>query len=144
MQWIATAPPGRSKDWAVQSAVLGWWRNDRQGLSDYVEAMAQTGIEPWFQPGLEKYAYFTGVQSGNEAARQGIQWALLIEDDHQRTGVLVNIARTWRRRDESAADAWLDQSPLSEEIRTRVRTPQQRQKPARAPIRFPASPPPAP
>lgn len=144
MQWIATAPPGKSKDWAVQSAAVGWWRNDRAGMDAYVAAMVETGIEPWFQPALVNYASWTGIQAGEQAKRDGIRWAVLIEDDAKREMALLTITRAWLRQDEAAAIAWLDQSPLSEDARERARsrTPQPRKPKGSAP-HWLASPPPA-
>jgi hypothetical protein len=122
MQWIATAPPGRSTDWAVKSAAIGWWRNDRPGLDAYVAAMEESGIERWFQPALVQYATWSAGSLGEQAKREAIRLAALIEDPLKREKVLLAIARAWRKEDKATADAWLDQSPLSEDARERVRT----------------------
>lgn len=119
MQWVSTAPPGRERDRAAQGAFRGWWRGDAGGFRSYMSALGFEGVEPWFEPVLEAYAGALVIKTPEEA----IQWAERITDDVVRERTFVNVARNWRQRDESAAEAWLEQSPLSEEARQRVRAP---------------------
>jgi len=58
-----------------------------------------------------------------DSPARAIEWAEQIEGSEEREIVLVDIARTWRERDEAAAEAWLLRSPLSEEAREKARTP---------------------
>jgi hypothetical protein len=46
-----------------------------------------------------------------------------IENERERDGVLVSLARLWRRSDEAAVEEWLRQSVLPEEDREKVRAP---------------------
>jgi hypothetical protein len=119
MQWLSTAPAGKERDWAVKGAFRGWFRSDRESLSSWVAAMGLDGVEPWFQPALEGYAIWVGATDPSE----GMKWAAVITDDVDRERTFVTIARRWHLLDESAADAWIEQSPLSEEARERARTP---------------------
>jgi hypothetical protein len=52
----------------------------------------------------------------------GIEWTQYLLDDSERENALVTIAKRWLKNDESAAEAWLTQSPLSEESRERARS----------------------
>jgi hypothetical protein len=52
-----------------------------------------------------------------------VEWAQRIQREREREVVLIRIARIWRASDEAAADAWLEQSPLSEEARAKVHDP---------------------
>jgi hypothetical protein len=119
MQWVATAPAGQERDWAVRGAYRGWSRGDREGLMEWVEAMGVEGVEPWFQPTIDVVAFSMVAQSPGEA----VKWAAAIENAADRERTLIAIARGWRKRDPSAAEAWLEQSPLSEEARAQARAP---------------------
>jgi hypothetical protein len=52
---------------------------------------------------------------------RAIEWASRVEDEKIRERLLVRVARAWRWQDEAAAEAWLRESPLSEEARERAR-----------------------
>ena len=82
---------------------------------------AQTAGEPdpWLRPIFPVYARLLAVDSPADA----IEWAERIEADEDREIVLVKVARAWRRVDEAASEAWLQQSSLSEEAREKVRAP---------------------
>jgi len=136
MEWLSTAPPGEERDRAVKGAYQGWFRHDREGLAAWVAEMGADGVEPWFQPALELLAIWTGATHPLD----GIKWAEAITDDGTRERALVTVARNWRKRDASAADAWIDQSPLSEAARERARAPEKPPPRAKRPL---ANPPPA-
>jgi len=118
MQWLSTAPAGKERDWAVKGAYRGWFRRDREELSSWMTALGLDGVEPWLQPALEAHATWAGAKDPME----GLKWAAVITDGMVRERSYVKIAHRWYALDESAADAWLEQSPLSEEARERVRT----------------------
>ncbi len=134
MEWVSNAPAGQERDWAVKSAMSGWWREDREGLHRWMAAMGPENVEPWFQFALSWYASNIAWERPNEALR----WAAAIEIDAARERTFVDVARRWRSQDESAADAWVEQSPLSAEARERARDPvQPRRTPARDTIETP-------
>ena len=74
-------------------------------------------IEPWLRPILSVYALLVA----EDAPAVAIEWAERIEDDEDRETVLMLVARAWRQVDEAEAEAWLLQSPLSEEFREKAR-----------------------
>jgi hypothetical protein len=49
-----------------------------------------------------------------------------IQDEAVREGDLVEVVRSWRRSDEAAADVWLSESGLSEEMKSKVLQTRQR------------------
>jgi len=135
MEWLSTAPPGEERDHAVKGAYQGWFRRDRQGLAAWMAAVGPDGVEPWLQPALEGYAIWAGAKDPLE----GMKWAAAITDGATRERTFVSVARNWRKRDASAADAWIEQSPLSEEARERARAPAKPPMRAKRPL---ANPPP--
>lgn len=118
-EWLATAPAGAERDRAVQDAFLAWLRTDREAALGWVEASSSEGIEPWLRPALDLYA----VSISDERPIEALSWAAQINDDTRRETAFIAIARRWREQDPSAAEAWVEQSPLSEKARERVRTP---------------------
>jgi hypothetical protein len=105
----------------VKGAFNGWWVGDQKGLEKWLDELAATGrVEPWLHPALEIYA----ATLSNEDPHRALAWAARIDDPETRRRTQMNVARFWRRNDQAAADAWLEQSPLSEESREAVRNPQ--------------------
>jgi hypothetical protein len=120
MAWIARAAPSRERDLAVKAAFAGWWRRDREEMKTWLaETERNGGIPAWFQATLPQYA----TALGREEPEEGLRLAAMIEDEEGRVLALTNIARSWRKFDETAADAWLAHSPLTEEQRESVRNP---------------------
>jgi hypothetical protein len=46
---------------------------------------------------------------------------MLVEDEKRREKSFIQLARRWRAQDPAAAEAWLQQSPLSEAARAKAR-----------------------
>jgi hypothetical protein len=118
MRWVSQQPAGKERDNAVLEGVRWWGVADIDGLKRWGREMGPDHVEGWFQPGLPIFAKLYG----NEEPSEGIRWAERITDAATRDLTLVQIARDWRRSDPAAADAWLEQSPLSETERERART----------------------
>jgi hypothetical protein len=55
-------------------------------------------------------------------------WCERILDSERRLGCLQAAATEWYRLDAVAAETWLQQSPLAEEGRRKVRTPRTKRK----------------
>ncbi len=119
MQWLASLPAGTERDRSVDAAFRAWWRQDGKGLFEWMDAMGPAGIPPWLKPAAGLYAM--GIHW--ERPLEAIQWAEQIEDEQKRELALITIARHWREKDESASEAWLAQSGLSEEARRQARIP---------------------
>jgi hypothetical protein len=117
MEWLAGEPEGRERDVAVGTAYGAWLRRDSEAATAWMAEKGTHGIEPWLLPAVGRYA-LTIVPEDPIGA---IEWAALIPDEDKRELAYIAIFRHWRYRDEAAAEAWLAQSPLSEEARERAR-----------------------
>ncbi len=119
LAWLSSAPAGFETDLAVRGAFAVWAQVDPEAALGW--AASQTTGEPdlWLLPIFPVYARLLAEDSPAEA----IEWAERIRDDEEREIVLSDVARTWRQRDAAAAEAWLLQSPLSEEAREKARAP---------------------
>jgi len=104
-----------------------WGREDRDAALAWTAQYIDEDGEPaaWLLPALPVYARLLAEQSllAEESPVVALEWAQRIQKPIQRDFALITIARKWRERDEAAADAWLEQSPLSEEAREKVRDP---------------------
>lgn len=137
MRWLSTLPAGQERDMAVGSAFFAWRHYDSQGLSTWLEEMKVEDVEPWFRPAAGRYA----VMLAHTHPAKALEWAALVEDDQERELVLLTVARRWLRNDERAAEAWLEQSPLSEEARARARNLEPRTTAPRRRAESPPDPP---
>jgi hypothetical protein len=121
MEWLSKAPEGKERDRAIRAAFISWRRQDEASLFEMFADRTPDDLEPWMKAAAGVYA----MAISWERPERAFEWAALIDDDQRRERAFVTIARRWRQRDEAAADAWLEQSSLSEEARERVRKPVQ-------------------
>jgi hypothetical protein len=121
LAWLSTAPEGYDRNLAVRVVWAQWSRADEKAAMAWVAAQAKNGEEPpaWIKPVYPVYARLLMAETPVE----GIRWAMKIENEKERDGVLVSLARLWRRSDEAAVEEWLRQSVLPEEAREAVRAP---------------------
>jgi hypothetical protein len=136
MEWLSTQTAGADRDFAVRIVFRGWVFLDREAAFRWMAPKGPDGLEPWLKPAVVIYTNFLAQDDAAGAAK----WAPLIEDEEEREIAFIGLARRWREQDEAAAEAWLRQSPLSEEAREKAREPRP-QKPARSrgqPPAFPA------
>ena len=118
MRWLSQQPAGKERDDAVLDGVRWWGMADVESLKRWGRGIDRDHLEPWFQPGLPIYSRIFA----SDEPLEGIRWAEKITDAPKRDLTMVQITRQWRATDAAAADAWLDQSPLSAEDRERART----------------------
>jgi hypothetical protein len=118
LAWLSTAPEGYDKDLAVQSAYAVWGRTDSAAAVAWMAGTTPETLEAWRRPLLPVYVRLLSFGAPAEA----IVWAEAIESDDGRVHWLKTVARVWRKTDEAAAEAWLQQSELSEEAREEVRS----------------------
>jgi hypothetical protein len=120
LAWLSTAPDGHEKDLALRTTFATWGLQDPAAALAWMADQTDAG-EPaaWLKPIYPVYAGLLAERSPAEA----IEWAQRIEREREREIVLIKVARRWRESDEAAAEAWLQDSPLSEEARAHVRDP---------------------
>jgi len=118
LAWLGSAPQSQERDRSLASVFDEWARQAPEAASAWIEARsAADDPEPWLSPVYSSYAVLRMQDSPAEA----VEWAARVEDETAREQLLIWIAKRWRAQDEPAAEAWLSQSPLSEETRERVR-----------------------
>jgi len=126
-EWFKTAP-AKTIEWLIglpispQQASLvhvlfGRWYDEAPG--DARQWLETQELTPAHDPALEVFAR----RSFDGQPRVAIRVAELIQDPARREAVLVAIAQRWYREAPDAADAWIQQSDLSETARTAVREP---------------------
>jgi hypothetical protein len=118
MRWVSTTPAGKTRDRAVQTTFMGWRSQDDEGLMQWITEMGPDGVEPWFEPAVGRVAMWLAWDYPLESYK----WASKIEKDSDRELAFISISRRFREADEAAAEAWLEQSDLSEEARAKART----------------------
>ncbi len=123
MDWIGGLPAedeeamGRKKH--ELDVAYGFWAHlDRPKALKWMEKrLAEEPRPDWLKFLFADYARQLAADSPADA----IQWAEKIDEPKKREITLIQIARRWIQQDESAAEAWLEQSPLSELARQQAR-----------------------
>lgn len=127
LAWVGEKmPEGHDKDLAVRHTYATWGQVDHKAAVAWMTEQATGELADWLRPAIPVYARLLAENSPADA----IVWAEQVEADDEREILLVGLARLWRQTDEAAAEAWLQNSPLSEQAREKVRTPVERAAPA--------------
>jgi len=124
LAWLSTAPESHDNDLATRMTFQEWVQLDSDTAMAWMAselASQSPGVEParWLLPILPVYTRYLAP----EAPAEAIEWAAWIKDEEDREFVRIACVRLWREEDEAAAEAWLLQSPLSEEAREKARVP---------------------
>lgn len=123
MAWLATADEGYERDLAVRLTYGKWALVEREAAKAWMKEKTSAGEpEPWLKSTYPIYARLIV----DEAPLEAISWAERVESEHDRLPLLITLTRWWRQNDEAAAEAWLAESPLSEQDRDRARVPMAR------------------
>jgi hypothetical protein len=122
MGWLEAQPAGERRDSAVRTAFLEWSRADRPEARAWMASISPTAFH---DPALEAWAERLVALEPVEA----LGWCERILDPARRQRCLESTARSWYTSDAVAAEAWLQESPLDEEARGKVRRPVRKQTP---------------
>ena len=119
MNWVASASPGRNKNHALGMTYETWAIQDRRAAMRWMEERVEATPEPepWLRILFGNYARLLAADSPAEAIAWLDKWA----KEGGREEVRVRIVRKWIEEDPEAANAWLEQSALSEQARARAR-----------------------
>jgi hypothetical protein len=118
LDWLGGRPDDPERSRAIQTA-FGWWaKANPEETRVWMERKWAAGtLEPWVQPLVRAYA----VNAMEKTPLEGMMWVARVEDEAERESLMIGLARQWRAKDRAAAEAWLVESPLSEESRERAR-----------------------
>lgn len=113
MAWLAEIADAEQRDPAVQEAYRALSGRDPAAAMAWFEAHS---YEPWMEPALGLYVVNLSRTDPQAALRRLSE----IEDESRRKLSTISVLRRWRATDPAAADAWMDQHSVSDEIRERV------------------------
>ena len=118
MAWLKDTRPGIERNHAVRHAYALWTREDPDAALAWFADQAAAGDTEWLQTVYPVVARLLAPKDPAEA----MKWAARIPNEAESEMFMIGVARVWRGVDEAAAEAWLEQSPLSEEAREKART----------------------
>jgi hypothetical protein len=114
MAWLGNQPAGERRDEALRELFLGWSKAYPHGLLAWLNADVLT---PLHDPAFEiKAARLVTLEP-----ERALSWCERIQEPYPQQGCLEARAHTWYGRDAVAAETWLQQSSLDDEVRRRVR-----------------------
>lgn len=113
MAWLASLPAGADRDDGVMETFRDWRTRDRLAATAWI---ATRELEPWLEPAFALYA----EQIATEQPEEALVLVARFGDEVLRERFTTTIARKWLRRDFAAADAWVKQAAIPEEIRKRI------------------------
>jgi hypothetical protein len=113
MAWLATLPPGKDRNDGVTEAFRDWLNLDFAAAIEWIEARE---MEPWLEPAFGVYARAIS----RERPREAVEVAGRISDEALRNMITTVVARAWLTTDRPAAEAWLAEADLPEDVRERA------------------------
>jgi hypothetical protein len=122
LEWLSAGAADEVGAEAIRRVLSRWLEQDRPAAEEWLGSASPATLP---DPALDLYARDLAKRSEIEMA---ISWAESIRDESLREASLEAVATPWYRREPEAAEAWLQQSPLSEEAREAVRHPPAEQK----------------
>ncbi len=123
LEWISQMPkenPDQAEERkvALRTTYAIWVHLDRNAAVEWMRATISEDEAPgWVRYLYPRYA----MQIAPESPPEAMIWAERIEDEGRREASMILVARIWRAVDEDAAEAWLEQSSLSETAQDKVR-----------------------
>jgi hypothetical protein len=128
LDWLAASPKGSDALLSTRIAFANWGFKDRKAAIAWFDRQVakHAGKEQpvWLEPTVFVYS----ILLGREKPTDGIASAAKIKDPQDRRVAIVQIAHEWYHgndgKDKEAAEAWLQQSSLDEELRAIVRSPE--------------------
>jgi hypothetical protein len=114
MAWLGEQPAGELRDEAVREAFGQWSRANPRRARDWLNAEESAVLR---DPALE----FKAQRMVAHEPEWAIDRCERIQDTTRRQICLESTAKSWYAKDPVAAETWLQQSPLDEEARSRVR-----------------------
>lgn len=112
MAWLATLPEGSDRDDGVIESYRTWLRRDPVAATAWIEA---NEIDVWNEPALAVYS--RGTWRRDPLAT--VERLLKITNEDLRYATITWISQRWVAKDREAADAWLQQADLPDDVRRR-------------------------
>ena len=122
MAWVSQLPESSARESAVRAAFASWMKNDESAAEAWILSQELT---PYHDPALTFYAR----DLAEKDAVAAIGLCERISDAKRRTGCLKKAGRNWYKDDALAAEIWLQESELDEEMRAQVRRPDKVREP---------------
>lgn len=115
LRWMMALESDRKRQGTVANAFKVWVNHDA------------SAAERWLRHELPNAALDPAVRVMVALTREpepdrAVEWALLAHDETARRRLVAGAARSWLRRDEAAARAWLAEAVLPPETRTAIET----------------------
>jgi len=114
MRWLSSLPPSENRDSGVMETYRAWLAHDRAAAQAW---LPKTEHDGWLDPAVAIYAKSISLDDPLAA----VEWASKIGNTPLRERIVGVIARKWLMRDEPAANAWLEQSGLPENLIAKIR-----------------------
>ncbi len=121
-EWIQTMPDGKSKQEGTVALLNRWIETDPVSAGDFLNNQPPG-------PGLDKAIDRYAQDSAEDDPAIAITWADSIFDSEMRRSSVIDVARKWNQVDPQAAEKWMQDQQLPNDMLEAIRTPsEERQK----------------
>ena len=118
LEWLAGRPWSHGRDEAVLEGARTWTSTDRDGFFAYMDERL-ADFPGWLEPAFSLHA--RALANVNRAP-EALEIARRLSERDLRNFTTAVVLRSWLRRDEDAAEAWIEAHDLSPSVLRAART----------------------
>jgi hypothetical protein len=114
LQWLIQQTAGERRNGSIKNAFRVWLDASPDDAASWLRSTTP-------EPALDSALRLMVGRTRQESPVGAIDWALAIDDPQLRQEVVANVVHDWMSRDAAAAQDWLAQSDLSQEMLDAIR-----------------------
>ena len=116
VEWAFALPEGDAKSRALAETIGEWAKKDAAAAGAFLAKLPVTA-----ETDRSRENYATAV--AQKDPQGAMAWATTITEKDRQQRTVEAVARAWVKQDAPAAKEWIAQSPLPDEVKTRIQSP---------------------
>lgn len=121
LNWASNLPEGQNRQIGMRGSLNSWARRDPTAAGEYLQEMPASPMRDAAVAGYSTHVVW-------EDPTAAMSWAESIAAPEQRQEVMVEVARSWRRRGGQGLTEWLSASGLSADVQESIMSSRDRRR----------------
>ena len=121
LNWASSLPEGENRQVGMRGSLNSWARRDPTAAGEYLQEMPASPMRDAAVAGYSTHVVW-------EDPTAAMSWAESIASPEQRQEVMVEVARSWRRKGGQGLPEWLSGSGLSADVQESIMSSRDRRR----------------
>jgi len=121
LNWASNLPEGENRQVGMRGSLNSWARRDPTAAGEYLQDMPASPMRDAAVAGYSTHVVW-------EDPTAAMSWAESIAAPEQRQEVMVEVARSWRRKGGQGLTEWLSGSGLSADVQESIMSSRDRRR----------------